>query len=53
MKRYITEIKTHGLYDLDNFMIPVADGECPHLIIKGPNGSGKTVLPKDEARAIH
>ena len=52
MKRYITEIRTHGLYDLEDFTIPVADDECPHLIITGPNGSGKTVLLKDEARSI-
>ena len=44
MKRYIIEIRTHGLYDLADFRIPVADDECPHLVITGPNGSGKTVL---------
>lgn len=36
MNRYITEIRTHGLYDLADFRIPVADDECPHLVITGP-----------------
>lgn len=52
MKRYITEIRTHGLYDLADFRIPVADDECPHLIITGPNGSGKTVLLNGVAKCL-
>lgn len=52
MNRYITEIKARGLYDLEDFTIPVADDGCPHLIITGPNGSGKTALLNGVAKCL-
>lgn len=44
MNRYITNIKINKLLHLNNFDIPIADDNHPHLIITGKNGSGKTIL---------
>lgn len=44
MNYFIKNIHINKLFHLENFDIPVADEKCPHLIITGKNGSGKTVL---------
>jgi len=44
MNRFITNIKINKLLHLNNFDIPIVDEKCPHLIITGKNGSGKTIL---------
>ena len=44
MNHFVTNIHINKLFHLKDFDIPVADGKCPHLIITGKNGSGKTVL---------
>lgn len=44
MNYFIKNIKINKLFHLNNFNIPINDEKCPHLIITGKNGSGKTVL---------
>lgn len=44
MNRYISEIKINKLFHLQNLSIKIADENCPHIILTGKNGSGKTVL---------
>lgn len=44
MNYYIKNIHINQLYHLQNFDIPVADEQTPHLMLTGKNGSGKTVL---------
>ena len=44
MNHFITNIHVNKLFHLNNFDIPIANEEYPHLIITGKNGSGKTVL---------
>lgn len=42
---YVKSIRVHHLYHLQNFEIRIADAEqCRHLVITGPNGTGKTLL---------
>ena len=44
MNYFIKNIHINKLFHLENFDIPVANENYPHLIITGKNGSGKTVL---------
>ena len=44
MNYFIKDIKINKLFHLQGFNIPVSDEKCPHLIITGKNGSGKTIL---------
>ena len=44
MNYYIKNIHINKLFHLNDIDIPIADEKCPHLIITGKNGSGKTVL---------
>lgn len=44
MNNYIDNIHINKLYHLEDFDIPIAKRQYPHLIITGKNGSGKTVL---------
>lgn len=44
MNYFIRNIHINKLFHLENFDIPIANEKCPHLIITGKNGSGKTVL---------
>lgn len=44
MNYFIRNIKVNKLFHLNNFDIPISDESCPHLIITGKNGSGKTIL---------
>lgn len=44
MNYFIKDIKINRLFHLKDFNIPISDNRCPHLIITGKNGSGKTVL---------
>lgn len=44
MNYFINNIKINKLFHLENFDIPINQGDSPHLIITGKNGSGKTVL---------
>lgn len=44
MNGYLKNIHVNKLYHLQDFDIPIADGQTPHLILTGKNGSGKTVL---------
>lgn len=44
MNYFIRNIKVNKLFHLNNFNIPISDESCPHLIITGKNGSGKTIL---------
>ena len=44
MNYFIKNIHVNKLLHLENFDIPIADVNYPHLIITGKNGSGKTVL---------
>ncbi len=44
MNRYITNIIVNNVFHLGGFNIPIEDGNAPHLIITGKNGSGKTSL---------
>lgn len=44
MNYFIKNIHINKLFHLNDIDIPIADEKCPHLIITGKNGSGKTVL---------
>ena len=44
MNYFIKNIHINKLFHLNGIDIPIADEKCPHLIITGKNGSGKTVL---------
>lgn len=44
MNYFIKNIHINKLFHLENFDIPIENENCPHLIITGKNGSGKTVL---------
>lgn len=44
MNYFIKGIKVNRLFHLKDFNIPISDSSCPHLIITGKNGSGKTIL---------
>lgn len=44
MNYFIKGIKINRLFHLKDFNIPISDSSCPHLIITGKNGSGKTIL---------
>lgn len=44
MNHFVTNIHITKLYHLEGIDIPIHDEKCPHLIITGKNGSGKTVL---------
>ncbi|WP_370818855.1 AAA family ATPase [Butyricimonas paravirosa] len=44
MNYFIKNIKINKLFHLQDIDIPVSDESCPHLIITGKNGSGKTIL---------
>lgn len=44
MNYFINKIKVNKIFHLENFEIPIADENNPHLIITGKNGSGKTIL---------
>ena len=44
MNYFIKNIHVNKLFHLENFDIPIADVNYPHLIITGKNGSGKTIL---------
>ena len=44
MNYFIKNIHVNKLLHLENFDIPIADVNYPHLIITGKNGSGKTIL---------
>ena len=45
MGSYIKEIKINKIRHLEGLTIPISDdGSLKHLIITGPNGSGKTSL---------
>lgn len=44
MNYFIKNIHINKLFHLENFDIPIANENYPHLIITGKNGSGKTVL---------
>ena len=44
MNYFIKNIHINKLFYLNDIDIPIADEKCPHLIITGKNGSGKTVL---------
>lgn len=44
MSYYIKNIHVNRLYHLQDFDIPIADEQNPHLMLTGKNGSGKTVL---------
>ena len=44
MNYFIKNIHINKLFHLKDIDIPIADEKCPHLIITGKNGSGKTVL---------
>ena len=44
MNYFIKNIHVKKLFHLENFDIPIADVNYPHLIITGKNGSGKTIL---------
>ena len=46
MNYFIKNIHINKLFHLNDIDIPIADEKCPHLIITGKNGSGKTVLLK-------
>ena len=42
MNYFIKNIHINKLFHLNDIDIPIADEKCPHLIITGKNGSGKT-----------
>lgn len=44
MNYFIKNIRVNKLFHLENFDIPIANTNYPHLIITGKNGSGKTIL---------
>lgn len=44
MNYFIKNIHVNKLFHLENFDIPIANANYPHLIITGKNGSGKTIL---------
>lgn len=44
MNYFIKNIHVNKLFHLENFDIPIANVNYPHLIITGKNGSGKTIL---------
>ena len=44
MNYFIKNIHVNKLFHLENFDIPIANTNYPHLIITGKNGSGKTIL---------
>lgn len=44
MNYFIKNIHVNEVLHLKNFDIPIANGQIPHLMITGKNGSGKTVL---------
>lgn len=44
MNYFIKNIKINKLLHLQDFDIPIANENTPHLILTGKNGSGKTIL---------
>lgn len=44
MNHFITDIHINRVLHLENLSISVKDENCPHLILTGKNGSGKTIL---------
>lgn len=44
MKAFLTKIKVNKIFHLSDFTIEIDKQSMKHLIITGPNGSGKTVL---------
>lgn len=42
--RYIQKIQVNKVFHLGGFAIPIDRDDCPHLMITGKNGSGKTSL---------
>lgn len=44
MNYFVKSIKVNKLLHLQDFIIPIESSECPHLLLTGKNGTGKTIL---------
>ena len=44
MNYFVKSIKVNKLLHLQDFLIPIDSSECPHLLLTGKNGTGKTIL---------
>lgn len=44
MNYFVKSIRVNKLLHLQDFVIPIESSECPHLLLTGKNGTGKTIL---------
>ena len=44
MNYFVKSIKVNKLLHLQDFVIPIESSDCPHLLLTGKNGTGKTIL---------